>query len=121
MAPAVTPTLLNGLLDIQFSDHNDSANVADGVRLNIGGLLTLDAANETDAAAKADGSSVGAAALGVGVGVAINNAVEQVKPIAVGGTGPGTTAVAASSVATARRRARISGANEWKAASTHRR
>jgi len=74
--PAETPEGKIGLaaaLGVNLTSNTSRAFVS-GVRLDIGGQLTLDAVNETDAAAKADGSSVGEAALGVGVGVAINKA-----------------------------------------------
>ncbi|MBV8461820.1 MAG: hypothetical protein JO368_00895, partial [Acidimicrobiales bacterium] len=48
------------------------ATLAPGIKVKSGGTLSLTAANDTDAHAKADGTTTEAATTGIGVGIAIN-------------------------------------------------
>lgn len=62
-----------------------TAAIAPGLLVKAGGSIAVTAASDTDAQAKADGSTTAANATGVGVGIAINAATDVATRAVVGG------------------------------------
>ena len=59
-------------IGVNIATSKAQATLPDNAVITAGGLLTLSAANHTDATAKADGSATGSSAVGIGAAIAIN-------------------------------------------------